>query len=789
MRPRHAPRDLAAEIRAALADKSLETALSAAVTGINAKRREVISRFPGYEEARRRARDIEEEAIAALPELIDRFGAAVEASGGHVHHAADGEEACRIINSIARQHDARRVVKSKSMTSEEIRLNEALEAAGLEVRETDLGEYIVQLAGDRPSHIVAPIIHMTLEDVREVFRKSFALDSVPAEPEQLTQLARQRLRADFLAADLGITGANFLLADSGTVVIVENEGNARMSTQLPRAHVVLAGVDKLIPGVADLLPFLQLLPRTATGQLLTSYLSFISGPGWAGAPRSGGEPRGFHVVLLDNGRMAMRDDPLLVEALYCIRCGGCMTVCPPYQVLGGHVYGGPTYHSGIGNAWEAGVSGLATAAGFNDLCTTCSRCQDVCPVSIDIPWMNMVLRERIAESRRRPRGLLERAIVDRLLPTDEPGAVSIAARLFSEPARVYRLARRRPLRALMESRVARLLLERTAGVAADRRLPVPAAETFTSWFRGRSGRVVINGLEAQRASSDRRESTVILFADCHTEHLEIAAGRAAVECLDKCGLGVILVSGHCCGRAALSQGMLRTARRQAEALQRTLAPLAKTGHRIVGIEPSCLSAVADDHRKLLPGGGAEKTAACCHDVLELLDQRFHGAGAGAGHLAARVPEWKPAPTGRRQPLLLHGHCQQKTLGWMPAAVRLLASIPGFELRTTTAECCGMAGSFGYKRDYYPVSAELGRRLIAEIETLEADPRPGRLATGDAGSGWRTKGGGPSIGRGAPEAGARACRYLACGTSCRAQIEELGGRRAVHPVELIAERLR
>jgi Fe-S oxidoreductase len=234
--------------------------------------------------------------------------------------------------------------------------------------------------------------------------------------------------------------------------------------------------------------------------------------------------------------------------------------------------------------------------------------------------------------------------------------------------------------------------------------------------------------------------------------------------------------------------MLRTARRQAEALQRTLAPLAKTGHRIVGIEPSCLSAVADDHRKLLPGGGAEQVAARCRDVLELLEQRL-GGGDPAAAAARPVPGWKPAPAGRPQPLLLHGHCQQKTLGWMPAAVRLLGSIPGFELRTTTAECCGMAGSFGYKRDYYPVSAELGRRLIAEIETLEADPRPGRLATGDAGSGWRTKGGGPSIGRGAPEAGARACRYLACGTSCRAQIEELGGRRAVHPVELIAERLR
>ena len=172
--------------------------------------------------------------------------------------------------------------------------------------------------------------------------------------------------ADFLSADLGITGANFLLADTGTVVIVENEGNARMTTQVPPVHVVIAGIEKILPRAADLLPFLQLLPRTGTGQLLTSYLSFISGPGWGASPMINGATRSFHVVLLDNGRMAMREDKLLSEALYCIRCGGCMTVCPPYQVVGGHVYGGPTYHSGIGNAWEAGVRSLDTAADFND---------------------------------------------------------------------------------------------------------------------------------------------------------------------------------------------------------------------------------------------------------------------------------------------------------------------------------------------------------------------------------------------------------------------------------------
>jgi len=751
-------RDLAREIRAALADDNLKGALFHAVSSINEKRRGVLARFPGYEEARRRARRIQEQAIADLPALVERFSEAVRQAGGQVYQATDGEEACRIIADIAKQSGARRITKSKSMTSEEIHLNGALEAAGMHVRETDLGEYILQLAEDRPSHITAPIIHMSVEDVRRVFRERLGVKDVPRQPEELTQLAREKLRADFLSADLGITGANFLLADNGTVVIVENEGNARLTTQVPPTHVVLAGVDKLLPTTADLLPFLQLLPRTATGQLLTSYLSFISGPGWGGSPFSAGVARSFHVVLLDNGRYAMRDDPLLVEALYCIRCGSCMTVCPPYQVVGGHVFGGPTYPSGIGTAWEAGVRGLDTAAEFNELCTTCSRCQDVCPVHIDIPWMNTVIRERIAERRRRPRGFIERVLYDRFLPTEEEGSVSLAARLFSDPRRVYERTRRQPWRTVLRFGAARTVAARVAGLAAARPLPSPSAETLGDWFRRRGGRLARSRLEAQRLSEDRRGSTVFLFADCHTEHVDTAAGKAAVSCLEKCGLGVVLVSGQCCGRAALSQGMLRTARGQAEALQKVLAPLVKTGHDVVGLEPSCLSAVVDDHAKLLPGDGAAQVAAGCHDVLEYLRRRI-----GNGAEARRAPAWKPAE-GAASPVVLHGHCQQKTLGWMPAAVELLGSIPGVDLRVTSAECCGMAGSFGYKSDYYGLSVEIGRRLVTELDKL-----------GAAGEGRATE-----VERG--------CRILACGTSCRSQIVDLGKRRACHPVQLIDERL-
>ncbi len=759
-------RDLDAEIRRVLDDDNMKSALSKAVDGVNAQRRATISRFAGYEEARDDARRIQEQAIAELPALIERFTETVEGQGGVVHMADDGEEACRIITGITKERGLERMVKGKSMTSEEINLNGALEAAGIAVRETDLGEYIIQISGDRPSHIIAPIIHKSVEDVRRAFRDGLGIRDVPHEPAEMTQLARQQLRSEFLAADLGFTGANFLLADTGTVIVVENEGNGRMSTQLPPVHVVLAGVDKLLPSAADLLPFLQLLPRTGTGQLLTTYLSFISGPGWAASPTAKGRKREFHVVLLDNGRLKMRDDPLLVEALYCIRCGGCMTVCPPYQVVGGHVYGGPTYQSGIGNAWEAGVRGIDTAAEFNELCTTCSRCQDVCPVRIDIPWINTVLRQRIAEREQRRPTLMERFVYDRVLPTEETGSVSLAARLFSDPARVYRLSRTPASRLLMTLGPTQALVRRLAGLTERRPLPVPAAETLSEWHKRNGGRVASTAPEAARLSDDRRESTVVLFADCHTENVDTGVGRAAVECLEKCGLAVVVAAGQCCGRGALSQGMLRTASRQAEALQELLRPLVAAGHRVIGVEPSCLSAIVDDHRKLLHDDDAAVGAGCT-DVLEFLRGRLQGEGPPS----AEPLRWTRDAGPRRA--VLHGHCQQKTLGWLAPAVEVLASIPDLDLQVTQTECCGMAGSFGYKRSYYGVSRELGTRLVAEIEALEG-----------VGAGVEDAGRGD-----ASTAPGGACELLACGTSCRAQLADFGRGGARHPIELIAEMLR
>ncbi len=717
-------RDLESEIRAALTDPSIQQAVGPATRAVATARQAAVADFAAYDAARDKARAIKERAIERLPELIAMAEEAVGLAGGTVHHAEDAEAACRIVADIARQEDCRTAVKSKSMTSEEVGLNAALESAGIEVRETDLGEYIVQLDGDRPSHIVAPILHKSVEDVRQAFRRGLDLDEVPESAAALTQLARRRLRDEFLAADLGITGANFVIAESGTVVVVENEGNARLCTQVPRVHVALAGVEKLIPAMADLQPFLELLPRSATGQLLSVYLSILTGPGWGRSPLVEGA-RSFHLVLLDNGRMAMREDPVLREALYCIRCGACLNVCAPYQAVGGHVYGGPTYQSGIGAAWEAGVRGLDTASEFAHLCSACTRCHDVCPVRIDIPWLNSSLRGRI-ELKAGTRG-------GRL------------GELLREPRRLYERIRRTPGASwLAEFPPVRAYLQKAADIDRRRPLPELAPLTLTEWYEQQGGSVVREAEGGSRV--DPAPGMAVLWADCHSEHIEVAAGRAAVRVLERLGYDVVVVTGSCCGRAALSQGDLPSAQRQAASLLGLLEPFAEAGVPILGLEPSCVSCVVCEHEHLLPDEpNAMILAVRVQEIFEFLRDN-----------AAALDDILSCATPQDRTVLVHGHCQQKTAGWYPALLETLGRVPGAKVQGTAAECCGMAGSYGYKTGTYEISRELGRRLVGEIDDL--------AAASDHGS----------------------CEVAACGTSCRTQLRELGGTAPRHPIELIEE---
>jgi L-lactate dehydrogenase complex protein LldF len=376
---------------AALHDRPLQEALTIATTRFIALRREAFAAFPEGEALRDRARAIKDATLQHLDRYLAQLIERIEARGGHVHCATTADEARAIVVDIARRAGARTVVKSKSMATEEIDLNEALIAAGIAPVETDLGEYIIQLAGERPSHIIAPAIHKTKGQVAELFTRELGR-SVPADPEELTRVARAELREKFLQAEMGVTGANFAVADTGTIVLVTNEGNGRMVTSLPRVHVAVMGAEKVVPSMSDLVVFLAILAKSATGQKLSAYTTLVQGPRPAGELEG---PEEFHLVLLDNGRIDQIDGPLR-ESLACLRCGACLNVCPVYRQIGGHAYG-YTYPGPIGILLTAMQHGAASVGDLAHASSLCGACADACPVRIDIPKMLIDLRREVGE--------------------------------------------------------------------------------------------------------------------------------------------------------------------------------------------------------------------------------------------------------------------------------------------------------------------------------------------------------------------------------------------------------
>jgi L-lactate dehydrogenase complex protein LldF len=337
-------------------------------------------------------RDAKTHMLTHLDRYLEEAERNLEANGVRVHWAETAADALTALRGIVRAHDARSVVKAKSMLTEELGVNEHLEGLNVRVRETDLGEYIVQLLGEPPSHIVAPVMHLSLDDCRRLFHERLGT-SLEGDPEELVAAARAALRAEFLAADLGISGGNFLVAETGTVALIENEGNIRLSTSLPRVHVAFVGIEKVIPRFDDLAGFLQLTARAATGQPIGNYVSLIQGPKKAEEVDG---PEEVHVVLVDNGRTRLLEDDTAWEALRCVRCGACLNICPVYRQTGGHAYGW-TYSGPIGAIIAPGILGLEEAMPLPFASSLCGACADVCPVRIPIPELLVHWRERAVE--------------------------------------------------------------------------------------------------------------------------------------------------------------------------------------------------------------------------------------------------------------------------------------------------------------------------------------------------------------------------------------------------------
>ena len=353
----------------ALADAKLQEILGRLADSVGRKNREAWEAFPTSGAVRERARTIRDTTLADLDKHLETLEASVQRRGGHVHFADDGQQACRVILEIIQSHGATKVVKAKSMTSEEIQLNKALEAAGIEPIETDFGEFVIQLAGHRPSHMVVPALHLSKEDISEILGP-LAGETLPAEREALAAFARRRLRSAFAEADVGITGVNFAVAETGTLVLISSEGNVRLTTSLPKVHIALMGLEKVTPRLADVPIFAKLLTRAAVGQKMPVYTTLVSGP------RTGGELDGaaeLHLVILDNGRSTILQGPLR-ESLFCIRCGACLNACPVYQHIGGHAYGG--LNAGpIGAVLTPLYDGLAANQHLPHASSLCGACQ------------------------------------------------------------------------------------------------------------------------------------------------------------------------------------------------------------------------------------------------------------------------------------------------------------------------------------------------------------------------------------------------------------------------------
>jgi len=572
------------------------------------------------------------------------------------------------------------LVKTKSMVSEEIYLNHVLEDSGVHAVETDLGEWIVQLRHETPSHMVMPAIHLSRRQVGDTFTEAVGRPVSREDIVEQVGLARIELRKDFLAARVGMTGANALIAESGSAMIITNEGNEAMVTTLPDIQVVLVGYEKLLATFDDAMTQLRLLPCSATGQQITTYATFITGPDRPG--------RELHYVFVDNGRSAMRDDPDFVDALRCIRCAACASVCPPYQVVGGHVFG-HIYTGAIGLVNTPFHHGLENDAGPQSLCVSCNACQTVCPVDIPLPRQILDVRRKVVEAN----GLspIKRVI---LAVWARPRAFRGLARLAA--ALTGPFARNGLLRVPMPKRY------------AWRTPPALARQAA----RSRLGPVIEPTPDGPLANSGARGLTVAYFIQCLTDQLAPEQADATVKILAACGARVVVPpSQHCCGLPMIDSG---DARRAKDLAKQTITMLdATNADYVVSSANSCVAAITHDYAHLFRDEPAWKSRA------ERLEGRVLDLATFLTRIA-KLPAGALADRGQAADLTYHPFCQTlNVLHADRAAMELLQSVCGLPVRELPEAnvCCGFGGSTSF--DAPEVGHGIVERKLGNVDATGA----------------------------------------------------------------------
>ena len=665
------PRDYHRQIADALDDSFLRRTLDKFAVEYRASRDAVFGEIEG-ESIIRRIADTKDNTAKHLEELYVQFKAEAENRGVTVHRAADADEACRIITQIARENGVKNVVKSKSMTAEEIGLNAHLEEAGLDVCETDLGEWIIQLRGEGPSHMVMPAIHLSRGQVADEFEKATGEKQDREDVQKLVKVARRELKPKFHEADMGISGANLCIAETGSIAIVTNEGNGRLVNTLPRVHVALAGLDKLVPTIEDALNSLQVLPRNATSQRLTAYTTFISGAGPCKKSPTGRKI--MHIVLLDNGRSQIAADPIFSKIFRCVRCGACANVCPVYRMVGGHRMG-YIYIGAIGLVLTYLFHDRAIAKMLCQNCIGCGACKEVCSGGIDLPALIREIRSRFSKEDGAP------------IPARLASIAMKNRRVFHSLLKFMRFSHR-PI-ASADGFVRHLPMA-LFGKHGFRSLPAFAPKSFRGIWPA-----------IKPVPSNKPRFKVALFAGCAQDFIYPSHLQAAIRVLAAANVEVVFpMRQTCCGLPLSMLGEAETAKAVA---RQNVSAFPQNCDAVVTLCASCASHLKHGYADLL----GEEAKAFSEKVVDF---------ASFIHDRIGLDSFRIKKSGER--VSYHASCHLcRELGVKDASRKILKATSDYTPSAEEESCCGFGGSFSAK--FPEISAELMRKKLANISASGA----------------------------------------------------------------------